>query len=144
MQGTTIQNFDCRIRRKETAWVTLGIVGRIILKWVPNKLYLKLTDWVYFAYDVNQWLCFQNTVINMHVQEKARNILRSRRELSLSTKTLFQRDVTCGRAWHIVACQRRVCQLRNVMKSFSSHTACSFLCPITECDMCGYIHRPAR
>lgn len=64
----SLHGFGLRIRSKETAWVTLGIVGKIILKWVPKKLNLKLMDWVYFVYKVNHWLSFQNAVINMHVQ----------------------------------------------------------------------------
>jgi hypothetical protein len=49
-----LQGFDLRIRRKKTAWVNLGIAGRIMLKLAPKKLNLKLMDWVYFAYNVNQ------------------------------------------------------------------------------------------
>jgi hypothetical protein len=115
-----------------------------MLKWVPKKLNLKLMDWVYFAYNVNQWLCVQNTVINMHVTTKGHEYAEKPKRAEFFNKDCVPARRTCGRDWHIVACQRRVCQLRNVTKSFSSHTACRFLCPIPECDMCGYIYGPAR
>jgi hypothetical protein len=41
-----LYGFDLRIRRKKTAWVNLGIEGRILLKLVPKKLNSKLMEFI--------------------------------------------------------------------------------------------------
>jgi hypothetical protein len=51
-----------------------GVDGRVILKWIFEKLDGGIMDWIDLAQDMNRWLALVNEVINLCFQ-KMREIL---------------------------------------------------------------------
>jgi hypothetical protein len=61
-----IQSFGRQTLKERDCWEDLDVDGRIILTWILKK-YHECMDWIYVAYDMDQWRAFVNTVTCIRV-----------------------------------------------------------------------------